>query len=87
MRHWEIEKHIDSLPTIVASVFLQMGINADGEISFADSALQLSHAMAHRLGLYGPADETSSPQVRTLEQIKVLRARAHTAWGYFCYIT
>lgn len=87
LRLWEVEKHIDSLPTVVAGVFLQMGGNSDGEVIFAPAALHHSHRMAHRLGLYESSVHSSSIELLNIEEINELKARAHTAWGLFCYIT
>ena len=85
MRLWAQEKSTASIATAAAAVFIEQGGHANGHVGLAGSAMHRAFEMAHELGLYGPQTPTPSTPFED-EEIAMLKAKSHTAWGLFCYI-
>ena len=83
---WQSEQTADSLPTVAASQILSLSSvfngNDDG-LHFLNSGIQ----MAQRMGLFGLAGINTLNNENEDMRNHFARARAHTAWGVFNWVT
>lgn len=83
---WQHEHTSDSLPTVAAAQLLSLCSIYNGD----DGGLPYLHLgtqMAQRMGLFGLPHFDASQTGQVKDPDHWFRARSHTAWGVFNWIT
>ena len=90
LRLWERERVKDSILTVASGIFVKLTGMCNGNETLARSVLDDVYKMSHRLELFGAVDHDSPPTIDEDENdpgTRRIRARAHTAWGVFNFVT
>lgn len=83
-RLWDEQRGIDTLPTVSASLFLNICWAVDGHDRLAADYLRQGIQIAHRLDLFGAPKDI--PEQIDRDELLYLRATANTAWGMFNFV-
>ena len=84
-RLWDEQQFTDTLPTVSASLFLNLCWAADGDDRLAADYIHQGIQMGHRLDLFGAPAEI--PEDMDRDELLYFRAAASTAWGMFNFVT
>lgn len=84
-RLWDARQDIDTLPTVSASLFLNLCWAADGDERLSNDFIRQGIQIAYKLDLFGAPAEI--PEDMDRDELLYFRAAASTAWGMFNFVT